>query len=218
MQLNSELRTRDLEGLTMPAEATIRANRPIRKKSARSARRVAEGLHHSGIPSVPSQADIPSGAEDAIVRNEADSRADSNGPGSAKRPCRRWGQSCETKPIFPQALYGKGVAPRRRPTGILRNKAHSRRRAGMGEGGQGRPRRCHWVKACETKPIPARTAMGQGWQGAHAPVGPIVPNKANFTTSAFGIRSYVMSATHGDSAKQSQLPRYCGFREICRLW
>ena len=103
-----------------------------------------------------------------IVRNEANSRADSNGPGSARYPCRRWGQSCETKPIFPQALYGKGVVSRRQPTGILRNKANCHRRAGMGEGGQGRPCRYHWVKACQTKPIAARTTMGQGRQGASA--------------------------------------------------
>ena len=233
------------------------------------------------------------------VPNEANCRADSSGPGSARRPCRRWGRSCETKPIFPQALYGKGVVSRRQPTGILRNKANCHRRAGMGEGGQGRPWRYDWVKACETKPIAARTTMGQGRQGtsaaggtnrakqsqfhvkcfmgkelrhagsprgfcetkpipaggqeraragkvAHAattgskrakrsqfphgqqwarvgkvpvpPVGPIVRNEANSPTSALWERSCVTSAAHGDSAKQSQFPRDCGFREICCLW
>ena len=156
----------------MPGEALILAHRPIGKESTRSTRRAAEGLHHSGIPSVPSQAGVPFRAEDAIVRNKANLRRSFKSEVASVRQAK---PNCES--------FGAFRFAKKRLAASLRTRRCRAKRSQLG--GQGRPCRCHWVKACQTKPISARTTMGQSRQDASAAGGANRAKQSQFSDKRF---------------------------------
>ena len=93
--------------------------------------------------------------------NKANSRTNGSGQGSARRTVAPARPSAPNKANLPRT----GQKFYRRRGQVYKTKPIPRRRAGKGQGRQGRPCRHGRAETCETKPIPGWKRPGRGRQG-----------------------------------------------------